>query len=69
MSEEIQKDVAMMGTLRQAGIQPGAHVRAEPGGLGVRLTVDGLPGCEIDPRHRPIYSCPAPDRRRFEEVP
>jgi DtxR family transcriptional regulator, iron-dependent repressor len=48
MSEEIQKDVEMMGTLRQAGIQPGAHVRAEPGGLGVRLTVDGLPGCEID---------------------
>jgi DtxR family transcriptional regulator, Mn-dependent transcriptional regulator len=48
MSEEIQKDVEMMGTLRQAGIQPGAHVRAESGGLGVRLTVDGLPGCEID---------------------
>ena len=24
MSEEIQKDVEMMGTLRQAGIQPGA---------------------------------------------
>jgi DtxR family Mn-dependent transcriptional regulator len=48
MSEEIQKDVEMMGTLRQAGIQPGAHVRAEPAGLGVRLTVDGLPGCEID---------------------
>ena len=48
MSEEIQKDVEMMGTLRQAGIQPGAHVRAEAGGLGVRLTVDGLPGCEID---------------------
>ena len=48
MSEEIQKDVEMMGTLRQAGIQPGAEVRAESGGLGVRLTVDGLPGCEID---------------------
>jgi len=48
MSEEIQKDVEMMGTLRQAGIQPGAQVRAESGGLGVRLTVDGLPGCEID---------------------
>jgi DtxR family Mn-dependent transcriptional regulator len=38
----------MMGTLRQAGIQPGAEVRAEVGGLGVRLTVDGLPSCEID---------------------
>jgi DtxR family Mn-dependent transcriptional regulator len=48
MSEEIQKDVEIMGTLRQAGIQPGAKVRAESGGLGVRLTVDGLPGCEID---------------------
>ncbi|HEX5384810.1 MAG TPA: iron dependent repressor, metal binding and dimerization domain protein [Propionibacteriaceae bacterium] len=48
MSEEIQKDVEMMGTLRQAGIQPGAEVRAETGGLGVRLTVDGLPSCEID---------------------
>jgi DtxR family transcriptional regulator, Mn-dependent transcriptional regulator len=48
MSEEIQKDVQMMGTLRQAGIQPGAKVHAEAGGLGVRLTVDGLPSCEID---------------------
>jgi DtxR family transcriptional regulator, Mn-dependent transcriptional regulator len=48
MSEEIQKDVEMMGTLRQAGIQPGAEVRAEAGGLGVRLTVGGLPSCEID---------------------
>jgi DtxR family Mn-dependent transcriptional regulator len=48
MSEEIQKDVEMMGTLRHAGIQPGAKVRAEVGGLGVRLTVDGLPSCEID---------------------
>jgi DtxR family Mn-dependent transcriptional regulator len=49
MSEEIQKDVEMMGTLRQAGIQPGAKVRVEVGGLGgVRLTVDGLPSCEID---------------------
>jgi DtxR family transcriptional regulator, Mn-dependent transcriptional regulator len=48
MSEEIQKDVEMMSTLRQAGIQPGAEVRAEVGGLGIRLTVDGLPSCEID---------------------
>jgi DtxR family Mn-dependent transcriptional regulator len=49
MSEEIQKDVEMMGTLRQAGIQPGAAVSAELGGLGVRLTADdGFPGCEID---------------------
>jgi DtxR family transcriptional regulator, Mn-dependent transcriptional regulator len=48
MSEEIQKDVEMMGTLRQAGIQPGAEVRAEVGGLGVRLTADGSPSCEID---------------------
>jgi DtxR family Mn-dependent transcriptional regulator len=48
MSEEIQKDVEMMSTLRKAGIQPGAEVHAEVGGLGVRLTVDGLPSCEID---------------------
>ena len=39
MSEEIQKDVEMMGTLRQAGVQPGVSVAAEPGGLGVRLIV------------------------------
>ena len=48
MSEEIQKDVAMMGTLRLAGIQPGAEVSAQVGGLGVRLTAEGWPGCEID---------------------
>ncbi len=48
MSEEIQKDVEMMGTLRQAGVQPGVSVVAETGGLGVRLLVDGSPGCEID---------------------
>src|SRR3712207_2031022 len=48
MSEEIQKDVAMMGTLRQAGIQPGSRVSVERGGLGVRLTANGSPGCEID---------------------
>ena len=48
MSEEIQKDVEMMGTLRVAGIRPGAEVDAEVGGLGVRLSADGHPGCEID---------------------
>ncbi len=48
MSEEIQKDVEMMGTFRQAGVQPGVSVSAESGGLGVRLIVDGSPGCEID---------------------
>jgi DtxR family Mn-dependent transcriptional regulator len=48
MSEEIQKDVQMMGTLRQAGIQPGVEVSVQSGGLGVRLTAKGLPGCEID---------------------
>jgi len=48
MSEEIQKDIEMMSTLRKAGIQPGAECRAEVGGLGVRLTVDGSPSCEID---------------------
>nr|WP_275588419.1 metal-dependent transcriptional regulator [Microlunatus panaciterrae] len=48
MSEEIQKDVEMMGTLRQAGIQPGAEVTAELGGLGVRLSAAGSPSCEID---------------------
>ena len=48
MSEEIQKDVEMMGTLRQAGIQPGAEVSVEAGGLGVRMSADGWPDCEID---------------------
>jgi len=48
MSEEIQKDVQMMGTLRQAGIQPGVEVGAEAGGLGVRLSAEGSPDCEID---------------------
>lgn len=48
MSEEIQKDVEMMGTLRVAGIQPGVEVVVEAGGLGVRLTAEGAPGCEID---------------------
>jgi len=48
MSEEIQKDVEMMGTLRVAGIRPGTEVEAEVGGLGVRLSADGHPGCEID---------------------
>ena len=48
MSEEIQKDVEMMGTLRVAGIRPGAEVEAEVGGLGVRLSTEGHPGCEID---------------------
>jgi DtxR family transcriptional regulator, Mn-dependent transcriptional regulator len=48
MSEEIQKDIQMMGTLRVAGIRPGTEVEAEVGGLGVRLSADGHPGCEID---------------------
>ena len=48
MSEEIQKDVEMMGTLRVAGVRPGAEVQAEVGGIGVRLSADGHPGCEID---------------------
>ena len=60
MSEEIQKDVEMMGTLRKAGIQPGAVVSAELG-----------PGCQADGRqfasasarsiakHPPTCSCRA----------
>jgi DtxR family transcriptional regulator, Mn-dependent transcriptional regulator len=48
MSEEIQKDVEMMGTLRLAGILPGAQVSAEAGGLGVRLIAEGSLACEID---------------------
>jgi DtxR family transcriptional regulator, Mn-dependent transcriptional regulator len=48
MSEEIQKDVEMMGTLRLAGILPGTQVSAEAGGLGVRLIAEGSPACEID---------------------
>jgi len=37
-----------MGTLRVAGIRPGTQVEAEVGGLGVRLSAEGHPGCEID---------------------
>ncbi len=48
ISEEVQKDVEMMGTLRLAGIQPGAEVSVQAGGLGVRLSADGWPDCEID---------------------
>src|SRR5215203_2206191 len=48
MSEEIQKDVEMMGTLKVAGIVPGAKVSAEVGGLGIRLSAEGSPTCEID---------------------
>ncbi len=48
MSEEIQKDVEMMSTLRAAGIRPGAEVSAGAGGLGVRLATADQPACEID---------------------
>jgi DtxR family Mn-dependent transcriptional regulator len=48
MSEEIQKDTQLMGTLRAAGVQPGAAVQAAVGGLGVRLGAEAGPGCEID---------------------
>ncbi len=45
----MQKDVAMMGTLRLAGIQPGAEVSAQVGGLATppprrgRLTLQDRP--------------------------
>ena len=64
MSEEIQKDVEMMGTLREAGIQPGAEVQVESGGLGVRLTADGL--ARLRDRQRgldPPVRLPASDQR------
>jgi DtxR family Mn-dependent transcriptional regulator len=48
MSEEIQKDTEMMGTLRLAGVQPGVTVRVTAGGLGVQLSATDAPGCEID---------------------
>ena len=48
ISEEIQKDIQLMGTLRAAGIRPGVQLVAEAGGLGVRLSVDGSPGCEVN---------------------
>ena len=48
ISEEIQKDIQLMGTLRAAGIRPGVELVAEAGGLGVRLSVEGAPGCEVD---------------------
>ena len=65
MSEEIQKDVEMMGTLRQAGIQPGAKVRAEVGGLGVQADSRWFcPAARSTARHRPTCSCHAFDRPR-----
>ncbi|MGO1972405.1 MAG: metal-dependent transcriptional regulator [Propionibacteriaceae bacterium] len=48
MSEEIQKDVDMMTTLRAAGIVPGVKVQARAGGLGVLLSAPDHPECEID---------------------
>ena len=64
MSEEIQKDVEMMGTLRLAGIQPGAEVSVEAGGLGVRLSAAGGPTARSTARPPPTCSCPASDARR-----
>ncbi|MBA8794659.1 DtxR family Mn-dependent transcriptional regulator [Friedmanniella endophytica] len=48
MSEEIQKDVTMMSTLREAGVLPGAEVGVRTGGLGVVLSVADRPTAEID---------------------
>ncbi len=48
MSEELQKDVAMMGTLRVAGVRPGAEVSVESGEESVRLATGSGSGCEID---------------------
>ncbi|NYE73564.1 metal-dependent transcriptional regulator [Microlunatus parietis] len=47
ISEEIQKDIETMGTLRAAGIKPGVEVTVEGGGLGVKLSAADAPPCEI----------------------
>jgi DtxR family Mn-dependent transcriptional regulator len=49
ISEEIQKDIDTMATLREAGVKPGVEVLVEGGGLGVKLTAEGAPPCEITP--------------------
>ena len=49
MSEEIQKDVADDGHAAAWPVSGRAtEVSAEVGWLGVRLTAEGSPGCEID---------------------
>jgi DtxR family Mn-dependent transcriptional regulator len=47
IGEELQKDVELMGTLRQAGIRPGSEVSAGVGGLGLLLQADNGPTCEL----------------------
>ncbi|HEY9290973.1 MAG TPA: metal-dependent transcriptional regulator [Microlunatus sp.] len=48
IGEELQKDVELMATLRDAGIRPGVEVKAGSGGLGVVLTPDEGAACEVD---------------------
>lgn len=48
ISENLQKEGDVMSTLHRAGIRPGEVFTAERGGLGVKLTPPGGPGCEID---------------------
>ncbi|MDN5725365.1 MAG: metal-dependent transcriptional regulator [Propionibacteriales bacterium] len=48
ISEEIQKDIDTMHTLRTAGIQPGAKISVSRGGLGLRLRSGQGPECEVD---------------------
>jgi DtxR family transcriptional regulator, Mn-dependent transcriptional regulator len=48
IGEELQKDVELMGTLRQAGIAPGVEVKAGAGGLGILLQPDDGATCELD---------------------
>lgn len=48
IGEELQKDVELMATLRDAGVQPGVQVKAAVGGLGFVLQPEQGNGCEID---------------------
>lgn len=48
IGEELQKDVELLGMLREAGIGPGTEVKAGAGGLGIVLQPDGGPTCELD---------------------
>ncbi|TDT32458.1 metal-dependent transcriptional regulator [Naumannella halotolerans] len=48
ISEELQKEDEVLINLRGGGIEPGVALKAEPGGLGVRLIPASGPGVEVD---------------------
>nr|WP_281370117.1 metal-dependent transcriptional regulator [Naumannella cuiyingiana] len=49
ISEELQKENELLANLRGGGVVPGVDLKAEAGGLGVRLIPEaGGPGAEVD---------------------